>query len=328
MGLYNVIFRAMPKKYREWMKTSLNYADFTIPAEKYAGFVFLYGILLGFVSLIILLFVTTRMIAILVGLSVFIIFEIVFHSIILLASDSRAKFTDEVLPDALRLMASNIKSGLTPDRALMLSARPEFGPLEREIRKSAKKMFSGESMEEAIQSISKNIDSQPLKRSMDLLSEGIRQGGNLAHLLDGLADDIRQTKILKREVKAYVMMYVIFIFFAVGIGAPLLYAISSYLVQTMTEIGKAINVEETATIGTGGMTFMGFKGAEVSERFLMMYSLLSIAITSIFGGILIGLVQEGSERAGIKYAPVLLMISISVHFLSKMMIAKVLGAVV
>jgi len=322
--IYTKISRLMPKKYRNFIKLYLNYAGFNIPAEKYAGFSVLYGILLGAVLFFASFFITDKS-PILIGFSGFVLFEVFSHAILILAADKRAKLTDEVLPDALRLMSSNIKSGLTPDRALMLSARPEFGPLEKEIRKAAKKTLSGELIEEAIHSMSKNINSQALKKTIGLLSESMRQGGNLAQLLDGLADNIRQSKILKKEVKAYVMMYVIFIFFAAGIGAPLLYAISSFLVKTMTEIGGEINIEDSYTTET---KFMNFKGVDIDESFLGTYSLLSISITCLFGGMLIGLVQEGSEKSGLKYGPVLLLVSLSVYFISKIMIARIFGSII
>lgn len=322
--IYETLFRRLPKRYMRWIKDYLRYSDFTIKPEKYGGFSVFYGFLLGLVLFSVLAFVSSIKIAIIISVFSFLLFEALMHSILILVSDSRAKTTEEILPDALRLMASNIKSGLTPDKALILSARPEFGPLEKGIRKAAKLTISGKPTEEAIQSISMEINSKALKRTVDLLAEGMRRGGNLVHLLEGLADDIRQSKILKREIKSFVMMYVIFIFFAAGIGAPLLYAISSYLVQTMTTIGSNINIEGGVT---GGMQLMTFKGVELDQGFLRMYSLLSIGITSLFGGMLIGLVQEGSERAGIKYIPVLLLVSVFIYFLSSMLVTNVFGTI-
>ena len=64
----------------------------------------------------VLLLFTPVKTAVLVGLSAMILFEAVFYSIPMLIADGRSKFTEEVLPDALRLMSSNVKSGLTPDK--------------------------------------------------------------------------------------------------------------------------------------------------------------------------------------------------------------------
>ena len=314
----------MPKGYRKWIEDQMNCADFTIPPQKYSGFSIYYGLALGLFTLLTLYLLdfTSLSVSVVIGLFAFAVFEVFMHVLPMMIADKRAKFTEEVLPDALRLISSNIRSGLTPDRALLLSARPEFGPLEKEIRTSAKLTLSGESIESAIQAISKRINSRTLKYCVDLLAEGIARGGNLPSLLDGLANDIRQTKILKKEVHAIVMMYAIFIFFAAGIGAPLLYGISSFLVKTMQEIGSKASIQQTLP---GSMKFMTFQSIQLSPEFIIIYVSISLGVTSLFGGMLVGLIQEGSEKAGFKYIPVLLALSLSIFFLTRMMVERMLG---
>jgi flagellar protein FlaJ len=332
MRFYDVIYHAMPKAYRDWIKNYLNYSEFTISPEKYVGFSLIYGLLLGasvafsvYILGISVLSFSVKQLAFISGLSSFLLFEVFMHSLLLVISDKIANFTDEILPDVLRLISANIRSGLTPDQALLLSARPEFGPLEKQIINSAKLSFSGKPIEEAIQTISTNINSRAIKRSIELLVEGMASGGSLTNLLDGLSDDIRQTKILKKEVQACVMMYAIFIFFAAGIGAPLLYGISSFLVEMMKNIGGSINVQQSFT---GGMKLMSFQNINISINFLILYSLSAIGVTSLFGGILMGLIQEGTEKAGLKYVPILFLISIGIFFVVRIIVASVFGSIV
>lgn len=332
MRFYDSIFHLMPKPYRNWIKTYLNYAGFKISSETYSSFSIIYGILLG-ISITFLVYAlgisvlgfSAEQFALISGLSSFLLFEVFMHAVLLVISDKIANFTDEILPDALRLISANIRSGLTPDQALLLSARPEFGPLEKQIINSSKLTFSGKPIEEAIQTISNNINSKAIKRSIELLVEGMARGGNLANLLDGLSDDIRQTKILKKEVQAYVMMYAIFIFFAAGIGAPLLYGISSFLVETMQQIGGSVNVQQTISTG---MKYMTFQNVNISVDFLILYSLSALGVTALFGGILMGLIQEGSEKAGFKYVPILFLISISLFFIVRMIVKGLFVSIV
>jgi len=330
--VYEIVFRVMPKGYRNWMENYLTYAGFTISPYKYAGFSLLYGILLALSTVfsvymfgLTLLGLTTGQLMIVFGLISFFVFEAFMHSLLIVVSDKIANFTDDILPDALRLISANIRSGFTPDRALLLSARPEFGPLKEQIIKTAKLTFSGEALEDAIQVMPKKINSNALKRSVDLLVEGMQRGGNISNLLDGLSDDIRQTKILKREVQAFVMMYAIFIFFAAGIGAPLLYGISSFLVETMKEIGGAT---ETAAAMPGSMQFMAFTGIKVETQFLMLYMISALSITSIFGGLIMGLIQSGTEKAGLKFIPILFGVSITVFFVVRLFVTRIFGIMV
>lgn len=326
MRLYEILFRMTPNGYRKWVKRMLNCSDFRILPENYIGFSIIYGILLLITVLITCIIIHMGFIvSILIAFSVSAVFEAFMHAIPLVIADNRAKFTDEILPDALNLISSNIRSGSTPDQAFLLSARPEFGPLETQIRKSAKLTLSGESIEDAIQTIPENIDSRTLRHTIELLIEGISKGGSLANLLDGLANDIRQTRILKKEVEAFVMMYAIFIFFAAGIGAPLLYGISSYLVETMQRLGSSVPTQQGFT---GSSKFMTFQSIQINQGFMRMYMLISLTITSIFGALLMGLIQEGTEKAGFKYIPMLLLLSIGIFFLSRFLVMSIFGTIV
>lgn len=324
--IYHLIFQFMPKEYKKWVKKELDFADFEISPAIFYGFSIFYGSILGAVIFLISFILGTSLpISVQLGIFGFFVFEAIMHVIPMMVSDSRVKFTDEVLPDALRLISSNMRSGLTPDKALLLAARPEFGPLEKQIRDSAKLTLSGQPIENAIRAISEKINSKALRRSVDLLSEGISRGGNIASLLDELANDIRQTRVLRKEVKAIVMMYAMFIFFAAGIGAPLLYGISTFLVETMQEMGSRVTVQQTFT---GGMKFMTFQGIAIDPEFLYLYVSLSLGVTSFFGALLIGLIQEGSERAGLRYIPILIAMSLSIFFLTRMIVERFFGVMV
>ncbi len=315
-GAYRVLYKVVPKFYKEWVKKYINYCNFSIHEEKYIGFTILYGLtlLISFYFLFYLIGVS-----IFYAFVIFAIFEVFMHGILILVSDSRANFTDEILPDVLSLLSSNIRSGLTPDKALMLTARPEFGPLEEEIKRAAKKTLSGEPIEDAIKILPEKINSRNLERTVMLLSEGMAKGGSLQNLLDGLANDIRESRLIKKEISAQVMVYAIFIFFAVGIGAPILLATSNHLIETMSMISSNINIDNVVM---PTQVPLKIQKLQINKEFLFRYSLVSLCITSIFGGMLIGLIREGSEKAGLKYAPILLIMSIGIFFLAKMLVAN------
>src|SRR3989442_12692962 len=87
-------------------------------------------------------------------------------AIIAMMADRKAEFIEKVFPDALQLMSANIRSGLTPDRALLLAARPEFGALETEIKRAAKEALTGKPLEEAMMEIPKRMGSKIVVRTI------------------------------------------------------------------------------------------------------------------------------------------------------------------
>lgn len=321
--IYKTVYRILPLRYKNWISSLLKYADFSITPEKYAGFSIVYSLCLASVIAILFFVLGFSLLLILASFfSTFFLFQAFLYSILILIAERRRKVVEEVLPDALQLMAANIRSGLTPDKALMLSARPEFGPLEVEIRKAAKRTISGETLENSLTKLSESINSKLLKRSVKLIIEGIKKGGELASLLEQTAEDIRHIKILLKEVSATVLMYIIFIFFAAGLAAPLLYSVSTYLVETMTRIGGLLPVTEVPVPGQIGLTI---KKVEIPVEFLRYYSLIAITITSIFGSLIIGLVKEGTEKAGIKFIPILFLLSLSIFLISRVLIEGMLA---
>jgi len=320
--IYNRLYRFAPSSYKGWIKRYLIYSKVSMPAEKFVGIFVFYGIIFGLISLVLyFLGIIASSLVLPVFLVIFILFGILIHSVLIIKTDSRTKFVEDIIPDFLRLLSSNIRSGFTIDKALLLSARPEFGQLETEIKQAAKETISGESAETALKRLVDKFNSNALRRSMDLLAEGLLKGGNLPSLLDSLAEDIRQTKTMRKEVSAIVMMYVIFIFFAAGIGAPLLYSVSGFLVTSMGEITGGMDTENIP----GNAPFISFSSTEIDSEFLNLYSILAILITSIFGGMLIGLVQEGSERSGLKFIPILLFLGLGIYFLSKTVLISMFG---
>lgn len=323
-NIYRAVYRIVPDRYGKWVSKYLRYANFSISPEIYVGFSLLYGLFLGLdIAIILYVWGFPALIALASILAAFLLFQAFLDSMVILISDARGKAVEEVLPDALQLMAANIRSGLPPDKSLLLAARPEFGPLEVEIRSAAKRTISGKPFDESLKGVSERIDSKLLERSVNMIIEGIRKGGELASLLEQTAEDIRHAKILLKEVSAYVLMYVIFIFFAGAMVAPLLYATSTYLVETMGKIGGMMPGAEVPTakqVGTLKITRV-----QLSVEFLQIYSLSALTITSVFGGLIIGLIRDGHEKAGIKFIPIFFILSMGIFFIGKNLISSFLA---
>ena len=110
-------------------------------------------------------------------------------------ANKRVAVIEELLPDFLSIMSSNIRSGLTYDRALLLSARKEFGPLSKEVDRAAKEVISGKTLPDALMGMTTRVRSESFAKTMRLIVEGVRSGGKLADFAGGAAID--KSEILK-----------------------------------------------------------------------------------------------------------------------------------
>jgi len=76
--------------------------------------------------------IITKVNLFLLVISLFLSFEFLIYLYLNYKVDKKAKEVEEVLPDALQLMASNLRAGLTTEKALFSSARKEFGILQQD----------------------------------------------------------------------------------------------------------------------------------------------------------------------------------------------------
>ena len=247
------------------------------------------------------------------------------HGMLVLAVEKRSRFVENILPDALQLMAANIKSGFIPSRAMVLSARKEFGPLSDAVRKAGKEMMTGKSLNESLGSIPSTIKSEVLETTIKLVIKGVKAGGQLVALFEETAGDIRRREAIKKEVKANILMYGIFIGFAGCAGAPVLYALSSYLVGTIGQLGSVAQIPSEFQTR---LPMMKFGEIAVDEGFLFLFSMAAILITTVFGGMIIGIIDSGKEKAGIKYIPFMLGAALIVYFLAGMLINVMFGTLI
>lgn len=320
--MYSYVAKILPSMIRHSYHDLLRYNDVKTDYDRFLGFIFLFGLAASFALAFdaMVVFSLTFNVIVIVSLVSFILSQVLVYTWLVLSADGKGKFIEAVLPDALQLMAMNLKAGMTTDRALLLAARPEFGPLEKELSKVGKQILSGKEIKYALLEVPARIKSATLDRTIKLIVQGIESGGELSELLEQTADDIQNTRLIQQEVQANVLMYAIFIFFATAIGAPMLFGISTYLVEVLSRQLVQVNVNEAVI--TGIKIAQG--RVAVSPQFLMMFALASLAITSIFGSLIIGIVKKGDSKHGAKYIPILMLVSISMFFFVRSVVGGIL----
>lgn len=310
------VYYIAPKMYREFFKNQIMYAGIKEAAtHRVVGISFILSIALFAILSPLFIFTGFGLLGLLIGAAIsgsVIIFTYLFF---MLVADSRANQIEKVLPDALQLISANVRAGMTIDRAIWLAARPEFGVLEEEIKLVGARTMGGKSLKIALTEMTKTIKSSILDRTIKLLLEGIESGGELAHLLEEVAANVRTTQTLKKEIKSSVMTYSIFILFAAVIAAPFLFSISIFFVDTMTNIWGAVNIGGAtmtgSSMGMGGMLAKA-RGPQITVDELFWFAVVALSVSSFFGSLTIGLIQSGREKNGLKLIPIMLGASIAI----------------
>ena len=234
---------------------------------------------------------------------------------------NRKTSIEEVLADFLQLTSANIRAGMAIDKALWFSVRPRFGVLAKEIEIVAKETISGKDLEVALMDFTKKYDSPLLKRSISLLIEGLRAGGEVGDLLNRISTNISEARLMRKEMSANVTTYVIFITFATVVAAPVLFALSKQLLSIITNLMTTIS---RPTGGAGGFA-TAFSTIAVKSGDFQIFAVSMLAITSFFSASIIAIIRRGSVKGGIKYVPTFIIITVTLYYIADFILSRTLG---
>ncbi|MEK6983362.1 MAG: type II secretion system F family protein [Nanoarchaeota archaeon] len=229
----------------------------------------------------------------------------------------RTKGMEEELPDFLQVLSSNLKGGMTFERALWSSIKPRFEVIGSEMAKASKKVMTGYEVSRALTELSDKYDSLMLKRTVDLLISEVESGGNVSLLIDRLVDNLKEVKSLKDEMSASAIAYVIFISIIVIVISPLLFALSFHLLILILNFVAKVHF---ATQRVSNLPFVFSKVSLKSEDF-KIFSIITISVISFFSSLIVSIVEKGDVKSGLKYIPIYMFGSIALYFF----FVKVLG---
>lgn len=116
--------------------------------------------------------------------------------------ERRAKKFTVQLSDALVLIANSLRSGFSFMQAIELVSKETRSPISREFGRLLNEMNLGASADDALENLTRRVASL----EMELVSTAVliqRQvGGNLAEVLDTIAETIRDRARMRREISA------------------------------------------------------------------------------------------------------------------------------
>src|SRR3989344_2329006 len=318
---YAIFAKLYPKKVRDSYSAILKFLGYHIDIESFIGFIIFFGIGLA-IALSIYLYLAFKWKLYFQIPAYFIIFQIAIYSWLTLKADKKVRQIEIILPDALQLMSSNLRAGLTTDAALLLSAREEFGPFQVEVNRMGKEIASGRDIEDSMLALTKRVPSDRLEKTMYLITTGLKAGGSLADLLDETSSNLRNQRLVEEKVKSNVLLYVIFIFIAITAGAPMLFGLSSFLIQVLTQNLANIQLPEG---DYANKIPIALHQVSISTSFVINYAIFSLITSSIFGSMIIGLISKGSAKEGLRYMPIITLLSVGVFLLVRFTVSSLLG---
>ncbi|WP_407356835.1 type II secretion system F family protein [Methanolobus sp. WCC5] len=206
---------------------------------------------------------------------------------------------EEYLPTFLRDISEMSRAGLTLPRAVNTVSKGEYGALTKEVQSMDAAMSWGVSFEESLQNFAKRISTPIIIRSVSLITQASKAGGRVAAVLEAAARDAREVKLLERERRGNMMVYVVITYMSFFVFLFVIAMLTSTFVPTMAEAGKA-----AAAAGAGNQFIGSFNPAEYTR--LMMHTAI---IQGFMSGLVAGQMGESSVFQGLKHSIILTLVA-------------------
>lgn len=174
-----------------------------------------------------------------------------------MAGRRRKAFADQ-LDDSLQLIASSLRAGHSMLQALASVAREAEEPTSVEFARIINETRVGRSLTLALDDTAARMESDDFIWVTQAIAINREVGGNLAEVLDGVGQTIRERNQIRRQVQAlsaegklsaYVLMVLPF-----GIGGFLMFSNPEYLAKfTQSAMGYALIVAGVVLLVIGGL---------------------------------------------------------------------------
>ncbi len=210
------------------------------------------------------------------------------------------------LPDVLKQFGDTLKAGGTYEYALREIAESEYGPLKKEINNVVRKLEEGENFETAFSTLSENVNSRLVKRTVTIIVDSIRAGAALADVLEDIAEDVRAMHQIHRERRARTTMQVMFMVVAGGLIAPMIFGFVSTIATTLIRASLGAVTDKSRILSAT-------EAISTINLGIQIYLIAEIIASSV----MMSLMREGKISKSIIYFPVLLLIAYASYLLAQ-----------
>jgi flagellar protein FlaJ len=281
------------------------------------------GYEIQFIFVILIAFVMLTLVYVLLFLMVWLGFLLVIDYL----KFKRRSALEEVLPEFLRLVSTNHRSGLPLDVSLWKANKPRFGILSEEINEVAKKTYATGDLVQPFEEFGKKYDSNMLKRVITNLLEGVKTGADIAGLLDEISTNITTIRNTRKELASEVENYMLFITITVLVISPFMFG----LTNKMSGLIESVKNTLSESMGSGGevagtmpMDISFEKSEKDFKQYFDYFVYLMLLTNSVISVLLMSLVKYGNVQQDLKRIPIYYVIAMIVYLSSKALFANFL----
>ena len=219
---------------------------------------------------------------------------------------NRQKEIEEKFLAFVRALVQTVKSGISIPKAILQISNEDYGALTPHVKKLAHQIEWGFTLHEAFATFSKDTNNSIIEKSISIVTEAEKSGGNMADVLQAVTDSVFSTKKIKEERRASVYSqmvqgYIIYFVFII-----IMLVLQVYLIPKIGGLSEDIS---TGLAGTPLGSLTGESGdVKVDIEYLDKIFIWLVAIQGLFAGLMVGKFTEGELKAGAKHAAILVIL--------------------
>jgi len=187
----------------------------------------------------------------------------------------------------------------------------------------SKRVMTGSDLIESLTIFAKKYPSPIIRRSLNLIISEIESGGKISYLIDRVVRDLKKTKLLKQEMAASTLTYIIFISAIIIFISPVLFSLSYQLLDVMLNF-----MQRFSGLNVQNMPISFSSEATVDPETFKRFSFFAISIISIFASMIVSIIQKGDIKSGIKYIPIYWISSVLVYVIASGVLSNIFSGIV
>ncbi len=263
------------------------------------------GLLVIIADIIFLLGKTSRFFKPIFAIGLFIVILPFWLDIIM--ENKRQKEIEAKFLEFVRSLVETVKSGIPIPKSIIHVSKADFGSLSPYVRKLAHQIEWGISIRDALTTFAKDTNNKIISRSISIVIEAERSGGNIDEVLQAVTDSILQVKKMKEERRSNTYTQMIQGYFVFFVFIFIMIILQIYLLPQLADVSVSVSTGITA----------GFEGyfegnAPVSTAQTVNFKTIFLGLVLIqgfFAGLMIGKFSEGELKQGLKHSLILMIIS-------------------
>ncbi len=215
---------------------------------------------------------------------------------------NRQKLIEVMFLEFIRNLSESIKSGISIPKSIQNIAKRDYGELNPYIQKLSNQIEWGIPTRKALQTFADDTENRVIIRSIALVSEAEKSGGDITDILSSVVESVISVKQIKEERKSQIHSQVVqgYIIYYMFIGIMLV--LDLWLFPQLTGVETPSSIQAGAS-GIGGMGLAG-AGAIALNMGPIFFTL--ILIQGFFAGIMIGKFSEGTIKNGLLHSLIMM----------------------